>query len=147
MRSVCYDCEQLHFNWERVMWPRLSVLERHVSTELCDILRLHRYYKAVPQAHRLHNGHEHGHALDQLPIRLSTTEIAPRQLIPILGLDGAKDVQELRRLKFFPMIKQRVRGLVSLGVRESPKQLCLPARKDIRRHRTPSWALLVHRCL
>jgi len=120
MRSVCYDCEQLHFNWERAGWPRLSVLERHVSTELCDILRLHfttkLYHKLI--AYIMDTSMDL--PLDQLPIRLSTTEIAPRQLIPILGLEGAKDVQELRRLKFFPMIKQRVRGLVSLGYAKVP---------------------------
>ena len=121
MRSVCYDCELIHFNWERAGWPRLSVLERHVSSELCEILRLHfttkLYHKLV--AHIMDASMDL--ALDQLPLRFSVTEIPPRQLIPVLGLEGAKDVQELRRLKLFPMMRQRVRGLVSLGWAKVPK--------------------------
>lgn len=124
MRSVCYDCEQLHFNWERAGWPRLSVLERHVSTELCKILRLHfttkLYHKLV--AYMMDASMDL--PLDQLSIRFSVTKIAPRQLIPVIGLEAAKDVQELRRLKFFPMIHQRVRGLVSLGYAKVPKNFC-----------------------
>ena len=41
VRSLCYNCEILEFNWERAEWPRLSVLERHVSSELASIIKMH----------------------------------------------------------------------------------------------------------
>ena len=59
--------------------------------------------------------------MDQLALRLSSTNISPRQLVPILGIEGAKDVQEIRRIKYGFMLKQRTRALVSIGYATVPQ--------------------------
>ena len=89
-RSFCADCEILEFNWDRASWPRLSVLQRHLSNELCDLIKLHINTKLYWKLTSFLFGGVTDDQVGYLPLQYSKTNISPRALVPILGCQGAK---------------------------------------------------------
>ena len=114
-RSFCADCELLEYNWERAAWPRISVLHRHLSDDLCTKLKQQLTSALYWRLTGLLFGGVIEYKLDNLVLRYAKTDISPRALVPIVGCKAARDVQNLRRLKQFDYLRQRVTSLVSFG--------------------------------
>ena len=94
---------------------RLKILHRHCSKQLTSIIRLHMTTELYFRLISLLMGHSISLQTDQLPLRLFKTKFTYRQLVPVVGLEGVKDILELRRSKYSELLSQRVTSLVSLG--------------------------------
>ncbi len=114
-KQYCAKCEKLEYNWERASWPRVHLLTRHLSSALAQLILLHLTDTLYDRLITTLLNSTKVVPCDQLVLRFAKTSIKPRQLISVLGIDEAKDLEELKRLQTFPAFQQRITSLLSTG--------------------------------